>query len=76
MKSMIELCKLKRQEVIDYISDSSEVFYHHGVWNPYKLTDTKTVIAAVGRSGYGADLSLDEESGIYYVSVPADCDMW
>jgi len=68
--------QLKIQEVIDEISDSDTVFYRHGVWNTYKLTDTKAVIESVKKSGYGADLRLDEKTGIYYVSVPADCDMW
>lgn len=68
--------QLKIQEVIDAISDSDTVFYCHGVWNPYKLTDTKAVIESIKKSGYGADLHLDEKAGVYYVCVPADCDMW
>jgi len=70
------LFELKFREVIKAISGYDKVCYRHGVWNPYILTDTKSVIKSIEKSGYGVDLRRDDSTGMYYVSIPSDGDMW
>jgi hypothetical protein len=71
---MKNIFSLKRKEVIDAIKDCKEVYFKHGVWNPYTVVSVEKVIMEVQRSGYGADLR--EEDGKYFVSVPSDGDMF
>lgn len=73
---MKNVCTLQVEKAIEAIQHIETVMYKHGVWNPYYERDTKSVIESIKKSGYGADVRLDEATGVFYVSVPADCDMW
>ena len=48
----------------------------HGVWNDYQERKTEDVVKSIRNSGYGADVRYDETKDVFYVSIPADCDMW
>lgn len=71
---MNTLCTLRFKEAVELIKGRSQVYYRHGVWNPYQCRETAAVISSIMGSGYGADVY--EKDGELYVSVPADCDMW
>ena len=71
---MNTLCTLRVNEAIELIKSHPQVYYRHGVWNPYQRRETSAVISSIKNSGYGADVC--EKDGELYVSVPADCDMW
>lgn len=71
---MNTLCSLRFKEAVELIQNSTQVYYRHGVWNPYQRRDTASVISSIMGSGYGADVY--EKDGDLYVSVPADADMW
>ena len=70
---MEKLFQLKKKEVIEAITGTTSVYYRHGVWNNYSLTDTVQVVKDIQRDGW-ADLWIDD--GKYYVSIPADSDMF
>lgn len=71
---MNKLCELRFKEAVALIQNSTQVYYRHGVWNPYRRRDTTAVISSIMESGYGADVY--EKDGELYVSVPASADMW
>ena len=71
---MNTLCTLRVKEAVELIKGRPQVYYRHGVWNPYQRRDTAAVINSIMGSGYGADVY--EKDGELYVSVPADSDMW
>ena len=71
-----DLCVLQREGAIEAIKGTDTVHYKHGVWNPYKIVSTEYAIKAIDESGYGADVSIEEETGELYVAVPCDSDMW
>lgn len=63
------------KEAVDVIYGTKTVMYKHGVWNPYKPTETDKVISAIMHSGYGADVRKNS-NGEFFVSIPCDSDMW
>lgn len=71
-----EICTLQREKAIEAIKKTKTVMYKHGVWNPYYERDTEGVIKSIENSGYGADVRYNEEKKMFFVSIPADCDMW
>jgi hypothetical protein len=72
---MKQICSLGFEKAVEAIKDTETVQYKHGVWNPYKERLTKDVVELVMKSGYGADVSQDDD-GIFYVAIPCDADMW
>lgn len=70
------LCSLGRQTAIALISGTEKVMYKHGVWNSYEEKRTDEVIKRIENSGYGADVTINHETGVYYVCTPANADMW
>ena len=73
---MKNICTLQVENAIEAIQHTKTVMYKHGVWNEYYERNTEEVIESIKKSGYGADVRLSEATGISYVSIPADCDMW
>lgn len=73
---MKTICSLRFKEAIAAIQGTETVMYRHGVWNEYSLCKTEDAIKGIQRSGYGADVKYDEDKKMFYVSVPAACDMW
>lgn len=70
-----KLCTLGFKTAVDIIDGTERVYYKHGVWNKYKLTDTEIVKKSIMNSGYGADIYKGENESLY-VSIPSDSDMW
>ncbi len=70
------VCSLKYEEAIEAIKGTKTVMYKHGVWNEYTECNTEEAIKHIRNSGYGADVRYDDEKKMFFVSVPADCDMW
>lgn len=70
------ICTLSKAGAIKAISNTSSVMYRHGVWNEYYQRNTDEVIESIARSGYGADVRKDKKTGVLYVSIPCDSDMW
>ena len=70
------ICDLAFDAAVKAIENTKTVMYKHGVWNPYVETPTESAIKSIKCSGYGADVSRDVETGIFYVSIPCDADMW
>lgn len=70
------LCSLGRKTAIDLIWETETVMYKHGVWNSYEETRTDEVIKRIENSGYGADVKIDYNTGMYYVCTPTASDMW
>lgn len=73
---MRAICSLKFKEAIEAIKDTKTVMYKHGVWNEFEERKTEDAINSIQKSGYGADVWYNEEKKMFFVSVPADCDMW
>ena len=73
---MTSICRLSFKEAAEAIKGTKQVYYKHGVWNPYELRDTEAVIRSIMASGYGADVDRDDESGMFYVEIPCAGDMW
>lgn len=71
-----EICSLSFEKAVKAIADTKEVYCKHGVWNKYELTDTESAIKSIRNSGYGADVKYNEDNKMYYVSIPANCDMY
>ena len=63
------------ETAIKAIEGTDEVMLRHGVWNEYHKLETNRAIACIKASGYGADI-FEDESGMLYVSIPNDSDMW
>ena len=73
---MKRICELSFKDAVNIIKDTKQVYFRKGIWNPYKLVDTSYAIDRINRSGYGADVYLNDEDGMYYVSCPCSSDMW
>ncbi len=73
---MKTICSLQFDEAIEAIKGTEKVMYKHGVWNDYQERKTEDVVKSIRNSGYGADVRYDETKDVFYVSIPADCDMW
>lgn len=69
------VCKLSFDGAIKAIDGQETVMYKHGVWNAYEKVSAEQAKEAIRKSGYGADVRVDE-NGVYYVSCPCDSDMW
>ena len=76
ISKLSNICSLQREKAIEAIQGTKTVMYKHGVWNEYYERKTEDVIESIKKSGYGADVRRDDTTGQFYVSVPADCDMW
>lgn len=70
------ICSLQFDKAVDAIKDKDTVMYKHGVWNSYEKKPVADVIKWIKGSGYGADVDLDESTGMLYVCTPASSDMW
>lgn len=64
------------KKAVEAIDGTEYVYYKHGVWNPYELRKTDDVKKSIMESGYGADIYKDEDTGMFYVSIPSAGDMW
>lgn len=71
-----QVCRLQFKKAAEAIEGTETVWYKHGVWNPYEKRRTEDVIKRIMKSGYGADVCKDEETGQFYVEIPCDADMW
>ena len=72
---MKQICKLGIASAIEAIKGTEKVFCKRGVWNSYELKDTEHVSNAFRNSGYGADVFFNEDTKMFYVSVPCDSDI-
>lgn len=70
------LCKLQKERAIQIIENAESVMYKSGVWNQYEVRKTSEVIESIKRSGYGADVKRDKDTGVFYVCTPTASDMW
>lgn len=70
------ICKLKYAEAVESIENADKVYFKEGIWNQYKLVDREDAEYFIKNSEIGADVNVDEESGMYYVSCPYQSDMW
>ena len=75
-KEFKEICTLSFDKAIETIQNSSQVYYRHGIWNPYEKVSTSQAIEGIKKSSYGADVKYEIIEGKYYVSVPCDSDMF
>ena len=73
---MTRIVDLGFDEAIEAIKNQKNVMFRSGVWNSYNLVTVDYAIQRIKNSGYGADVSYDENTGKYYVSVPSSGDMW
>lgn len=73
---MQTICGLAFEPAIDAIKYTETVMYKYGVWNKFYERKTSEVIESIKKSGYGADVSYDEATDRYFVSIPSDADMW
>ena len=73
---MVRVVDLGFDEAIKAIENQRNVMFRSGVWNNYNLVTTEYAIQRIKNSGYGADVSYDESTGKYYVSIPSSGDMW
>jgi hypothetical protein len=73
---MKKVCELSYQFAIKAIESTKQVYFKSGVWNNYKLVDTQYAIGRIKKSKYGADIYLDEKTGMYHVCCPVGSDMW
>ena len=73
---MTRIVDLGFDKAIKAIESQKTVMFRSGVWNNYNLVTSEYAIQRIKNSGYGADVSYDEKTGIYYVSIPSSGDMW
>lgn len=73
---MTRIVDLGFDEAIKAIENQKNVMFRSGVWNNYNLVTVDFAIQRIKNSGYGADVSYDENTGKYYVSIPSSGDMW
>lgn len=70
------LCKLSKDKACQLIENTDTVMYKSGVWNKYSECKTSDVMNWIRSSGWGADVRIDKETGVYYVCTPTASDMW
>lgn len=73
---MTRVVDLGFDEAINAIKHQKNVMFRSGVWNDYNLVTVEYAIQRIQNSGYGADVSYDETTDKYYVSIPSSGDMW
>ena len=73
---MTRIVDLGFDKAIKAIELQKTVMFRSGVWNEYNQVTTEYAIQRIKNSGYGADVSYDEKTGKYYVSIPSSGDMW
>lgn len=70
------ICKLGRKEAIEAIQNRETVMFKSGVWNKYERQPIGYVEKRIQNSGYGADVTVETDTGEMFVCCPSASDMW